>query len=187
VHLASGSTETHVDKFFARKLGDLIRVRTCAGPAREGTSLTPSMNADEKSDEVVVPRKRSNKGGQLPAEVAEGRASPEGNSRHAAVVRALSRDGCDWWLCAGGDAVSNRVPADVRPKGGARCVSSARRDLRGGRSVMSVPTATLDRRDWSKPLNRPFGNVTQNELNSCEDFLHISYYANIKRYPRARD
>ena len=29
------------------------------------------------------------------------------------------------------------------PKGRARCVSSARRDLCGGRSVMSVPTATL--------------------------------------------
>jgi hypothetical protein len=92
VHLARGSTETHVEKFFAWKLGDLIRVRTCAGPAREGRSRTPSMNADEKSDEVVVPSRRSNKGGQLPAEVAEGRASPEGNSRHAAVVRTLSRD-----------------------------------------------------------------------------------------------
>src|SRR5258708_31833871 len=45
----------------------------------------------EKSDEVVVPRKRSNKGRQLPAEVVEGRASPEGNSRQAAVVRTLSR------------------------------------------------------------------------------------------------
>src|SRR6266446_11005992 len=28
------------------------------------------------------------------------------------------------------------------PEGGARCVSSARRDLCGGRSVMAVPTAT---------------------------------------------
>src|SRR5215467_13427729 len=36
-----------------------------AGPAREGRSRTPSMYADEKSDEVVVPRKRSNKGRQL--------------------------------------------------------------------------------------------------------------------------
>src|SRR5712671_7139300 len=50
------------------------------------------MYADEKSDEVVVPRKRPNKGRQLPAEVVEGRASPEGNSRQAAVVRTLSRD-----------------------------------------------------------------------------------------------
>jgi hypothetical protein len=71
----------HVEKFFARNLGGLTRARTCAGPAREGNSRTPSMYADEKSDEAVVPRKRPNKGRQLPAEVVEGRASPEGNSR----------------------------------------------------------------------------------------------------------
>jgi hypothetical protein len=82
----------HVEKFFARNLGGLTRARTCAGPAREGNSRTPSMYADEKSDEAVVPRKRPNKGRQLPAEVVEGRASPEGNSRQAAVVRTLSRD-----------------------------------------------------------------------------------------------
>ena len=81
----------HVEKFFARNLGGLTRARTCAGPAREGNSRTPSMYADEKSDEVVVPRKRPNKGRQLPAEVVEGRASPKGNSRQAAVVRTLSR------------------------------------------------------------------------------------------------
>src|SRR5216684_2108849 len=81
----------HVGKFFARNLGGLIRARTCAGPAREGKSRTPSMYAGKKSDEVVVPRKRPNKGRQLPAEVVEGRASPEGNSRQAAVVRTLSR------------------------------------------------------------------------------------------------
>src|ERR1700720_3710987 len=81
----------HVGKFFARNLGGLIRARTCAGPAREGNSRTPSMYADEKSDEAIVPSKRPNKGRQLPAEVVEGRASPEGNSRQAAVVRTLSR------------------------------------------------------------------------------------------------
>ena len=74
-----------------RTLGGLTRARTRAGPAREGKSRTPSMYADEKSDEVVVPRKRSNQGRQLPAEIVEGRASPEGNSREAAVVRTLSR------------------------------------------------------------------------------------------------
>src|SRR6266446_6791662 len=58
----------HVVKFFARNLGGLIRARTCAGPAREGNSRTPSMYADEKSDEAIVPSKRPNKGRQLPAE-----------------------------------------------------------------------------------------------------------------------
>src|SRR5258706_12020569 len=48
----------HVEKFFVRNLGSLTRARTCAGPAREGNSRTPSMYADEKSDEAVVPRKR---------------------------------------------------------------------------------------------------------------------------------
>ncbi len=90
----------HVEKFFARNRGGLIHARTCAGPAREGKSRTPSMYADEKSDEAVVPRKRPNKGRQLPAEVVEGRASPEGNSRQAAVVRTLSRDATSIRLAA---------------------------------------------------------------------------------------
>ena len=71
----------HVEKFFARNLGGLIRARTCAGPAREGKSRTPSMYVDEKSDEAIVPAKRLNNGRQLSAEVVEGRASPKGNSR----------------------------------------------------------------------------------------------------------
>ena len=80
-----------MEKFFARNLGGLTRARTRAGPAREGRSRTPSMDADEKSDEAIVPTKRPNNGRQLPAEAAEGRASPKGNSRQAAVVRTLSR------------------------------------------------------------------------------------------------
>ena len=64
---------------------------TSAGPAREGRIRTPSMHVEEKSDEAIVPRKRSNKGGQLLAEVVEGRASLKGNSRQLAVVRTLSR------------------------------------------------------------------------------------------------
>src|SRR5260370_42165962 len=115
-----------------------------SGPAREGNSRTPSMYADEKSDEAVVPRKRPNKGRQLPAEVVEGRASPEGNSRQAAVVRTLSRDATSirlaavrWFACG-----FKPRAADVRPEGGARCVSSAPRDLCGGRLATAVPTAT---------------------------------------------
>ena len=75
-----------------RNLGGLIHARKFAGPAREGKSRTPSMHVDEKSDEAVLPRKRPNKGRQLLAEVVEGRASPKGNRRQAAVVRTLSRD-----------------------------------------------------------------------------------------------
>ena len=108
-----------MEKFFARNLGGLTRARTCAGPAREGNSRTPSMHADEKSDEVVVPRKRPNKGRQLPAEVVEGRASPKGKSRQPAVVRTLSRV-----------ATSIRLAAVRRGAGGSKPLAS-RRSTRG--------------------------------------------------------
>ena len=148
----------HVEKFFARNLGGLTRARTCAGPAREGNSRTPSMHADEKSDEVVVPRKRPNKGRQLPAEVVEGRASPEGNSRQAAVVRTLSRATTSIRLAAVRRTAGGFKPraTDVRPEGGARCVSSARRDLCGGRGAILVPTATkkLERQKNLQSLER---------------------------------
>ena len=69
----------HVGKFFARNLGSLIRART-GKPGRfmKATSRTPSMYVDEKSDEAIVPWKRSNNGRQLPAEVVEGRAFTQG-------------------------------------------------------------------------------------------------------------
>ena len=129
----------HVEKFFARNLGGLTRARTCAGPAREGNSRTPSMYADEKSDEAVVPRKRPNKGRQLPAEVVEGRASPEGNSRQAAVVRTLSRDTTSIRLVAvRRTACGFKTACRRRSTRGARCVSSARRDLCGLRRASAL-------------------------------------------------
>ncbi len=71
----------HVETFFARNLGGLIHARS-REPVRLGkaTSRTPSMYVDEKSDEAIILAKPLNKGRQLAAEVAEGRASPEGNS-----------------------------------------------------------------------------------------------------------
>ncbi len=55
----------HVVKFFVRNLGGLTRARTCSGSAREGRSRTPSMYADEKSDEAVVPRSDRTKEGNF--------------------------------------------------------------------------------------------------------------------------
>jgi hypothetical protein len=53
----------HVEKFFARKLGDLIHARTrVPGRLGKATSRTPSMYVDEKSDEAIVLAKRPNKG-----------------------------------------------------------------------------------------------------------------------------
>ena len=75
-----------------RNLGDLIHARTnLPGRLGKAGSRTPSMHVDEKSDEAIVLRKRSNKRGRLLEEVVEGRASPKGNSWQAAVVRTLSR------------------------------------------------------------------------------------------------
>jgi hypothetical protein len=81
----------------------------------------------------------------VPFAPGEGRASPEGNSRQAAVVRTLSRVATSIRLAAVRRTArdSIRVSADVRPEGGARCVSSARRDLCGGRGAILVPTATI--------------------------------------------
>ena len=105
----------HVEKFFARNLGGLTSARLRAGPAREGKSRTPSMYAGEKSDEAVVLTKRPNKGRQLLAEVVEGRASPEGNSRQAAVVRTPSRVATSIRLAAVRRTARgyNRVSSDV--------------------------------------------------------------------------
>jgi RNA-directed DNA polymerase len=51
-----------------------------------------SMHADEDSDEVVVPSKRSNKEDLFSAETVEGRTSPEGNGSQPAAARTLSRE-----------------------------------------------------------------------------------------------
>ena len=51
-----------------------------------------SMHADEESDEVVLPVKRSNKEGLSSAETVEGRASPKGNGGQTAAARTLRRD-----------------------------------------------------------------------------------------------
>jgi hypothetical protein len=47
--------------------------------------------SDYPPDEAVVTDEAPNKGRQLLAEFVEGRASPKGNSRQAAVVRTLGR------------------------------------------------------------------------------------------------
>lgn len=49
------------------------------------------MNADEKSDKVIVPKKRPNKERQLSAEVMEGRTLPKRNTGQTTAVRTQSR------------------------------------------------------------------------------------------------
>ena len=83
----------HVEKFFVRNLGDLIRVRQ-GMPDRlmQAKSRTMSMHADEESDEGVVLMKRSNNEGVSSAETVEGRTSPKGNGGQTAAARTLRRD-----------------------------------------------------------------------------------------------
>ena len=59
-----------------------------------------NMHAGEKSDEVVVPKKRPNKGGLLLAEAVEGRISLKGNGRQTAAVRTQSRGAASNGLAA---------------------------------------------------------------------------------------
>src|SRR5260370_17303283 len=72
-----------------------------AGPVHEGNSRTMSMHADENSDGVIVPEKRSNKGGLPSAETVEGRTPPKGNGGQTAAARTLRRDTASNGLIAG--------------------------------------------------------------------------------------
>ena len=117
-----------------------------SGPAHEGNSRTMSMHADEKSDGCIVPVKPrtmpsdigGGDGGGKAAGRGEGelRRMPRTQRRNQHVTEAASpRIGAAW--------VPHTPKADhVRPETGARCVSSARRDLRGGRGAILVPTAS---------------------------------------------
>ena len=71
-----------------------------------------STHADEDSDEVVVPAKRSNKEDLSSAEIVEGRASPKGNGGQPAAVRTLSREAASTGLAAVRQAA--RQSRDVR-------------------------------------------------------------------------
>jgi hypothetical protein len=126
----------HVETSFVRNLGDLIPCPNLgSGRLGKAASRTPSMHMGEKSDGAIVPMKRSNNGGQPPAEVVEGRVSTKGNSRQAAAVRTQSRIAASIGMADVRRTLRRhcRLPSDVRPEVGARCVSSARRDLCGGR------------------------------------------------------
>src|SRR5260370_22566763 len=62
-----------------------------AGPVHEGNSRTMNMHADENSDGVIVPEKRSNKEGLPSAEAVEGRTPPKGHGGATAAARTLRR------------------------------------------------------------------------------------------------
>ena len=55
-------------------------------------SRTPVDRSDEESDGNIVPRKSTNKGSSVPAELMEGRAPAKRNSKHEAVNRIQGRE-----------------------------------------------------------------------------------------------
>jgi RNA-directed DNA polymerase len=71
-----------------------------------------STHAEEDSDEVIVPAKRSNKEDLSLAEIVEGRTSPKGNCGQPTAVRTLSRDAASTGLAAVRQAA--RQSRDVR-------------------------------------------------------------------------
>jgi hypothetical protein len=85
----------------------------------------------EKSDEVVVPRKRSKRGTRLPADIVEGRASPGGTATGG--CGSDTEPTCQVNPIDGSAPEGMRVhpQADARHEGQTRRVSSARRVLRG--------------------------------------------------------
>ena len=96
------------------------------------------MNELEKSDSSIVAEKPTNKQGQPSAEPVERREGTEGNSGETRMRGTQSREAC----CRDSNEYGRQCFAlPSLPKVGARCVNCARRDLCGGCSVRSIPTA----------------------------------------------
>ena len=85
------------------------------------------------SDPTAV--KPTNKAGQPAAEPVEPRAGAKGNARQQSTLRTQCRK------CVSQALERIRQVRRHSPKVGAVCGNSARTDLGGGRSVMTVPTA----------------------------------------------
>jgi hypothetical protein len=104
------------------------------------------MNEHGKSDDFVVPVKLSNKAERSAAEMVEGRESAKGNLLERNTRRTQSRidvsHALEWIRRAAQAPMRQSLRTQTIPEAGARCVSSARRDLCGGRPARAVPTAT---------------------------------------------
>src|SRR5271155_3964160 len=66
--------------------------RVCEGRSAKAINRTADVHVLEKSDCVVVPVNRPNKGRQLPAEAGEGRAQLEENIVQPRMLLTLSRN-----------------------------------------------------------------------------------------------
>ncbi len=100
----------------------------------------PNIHEREKSNSSIVPRKPTNKAGKPAAEPVEGRGGAKGNAGRQSTRRTQGRGSVSQALDRVREA-AKRALLRQTPEAGARCVSSARRDLCGGRGVTRVPTA----------------------------------------------
>ena len=104
------------------------------------------MNEREKSDRRVVPRKPANNAEPSATEGAEGRRLLKGSANRHSTRRTQRRTSCvpsaALAACRNWTGHPNPEAAMLSPKRGARCGKAARRDLRRGRQVIAVPTAT---------------------------------------------
>jgi len=110
--------------------------KEAGGPHREGDEPKPMMHGGGKSDEAIVAMKPANKAERSATESVERRAEAKGNAGQQSTFRAQSR--------ADASQALERIRQSRRhsPKVGAVCGKAARTVLCGGRSAMSVPTAT---------------------------------------------
>src|SRR5216683_1449228 len=93
------------------------------------------MHGREKSDSAIVAVKPTNKAVPTAAEPVEPRAGAKGNASQQSTLRTQCRK------CVSQALERIRQVRRHSPKVGAVCGNSARTDLGGGRSAMTVPTA----------------------------------------------
>ena len=93
------------------------------------------MHGREKSDSAIVAEKPTNKVVSATAEPVEPRAGAKGNASQQSTLRTQCRK------CVSQALARIRQVRRHSPKVGAVCGNSARTDLGGGRSAMTVPTA----------------------------------------------
>jgi hypothetical protein len=129
-----------VETFFARNLGGLIHARTRV-PGRLGKATAARRACTWMRS---LPEKRLNNGGSSRGSRG-GKGLTQGDqplggrgSDTEPKCRVDPNDGC-----AAGDKRESIVCRTTSPEGGARCVSSARRDLCGGRGAILVPRPCL--------------------------------------------
>src|SRR5215217_4070570 len=112
------------------------------------------MHGGGKSDEAIVAVKPANAAEQSAAELVEPRAEAKGNAARQSTYRTQRRVD----VSPAPDRIRHRARGvSFGPEVGAVCGKAARTVLCGGRSAMSVPTATLPSRKRGQSVPTPSG------------------------------